>query len=112
MYYYFYFYYYHYQSKWLSSKAGASTTTSPNTTIGVESSLKSPTRAPTALDKALIVDVESGRRTNEPSGHYHRQSIELVGQSQGCIEEERLQYNAMISSIRAPPRTALPFTIE
>ncbi|KAG2219417.1 hypothetical protein INT45_010608 [Circinella minor] len=99
-------------SKWLSSKAGASTIATPNTTVGVESSPKLPIRLPAAaLDKKLIADVESGR-TPESSRHHYQQSIELVGQTQSCIEEERLQYNAMISSIRAPQRTIIPYNTE
>ncbi|KAI7861119.1 hypothetical protein BDC45DRAFT_552418 [Circinella umbellata] len=100
-------------SKWLSSKTESSTIRTPNTTVGVWSSPESPIRLPsTTLDKKLIVDVESGRRTAESSRHDHQQSIELVGQTQSCIEEEQLQYNAMISSIRAPQRTAIPYNTE
>ncbi|KAG2219430.1 hypothetical protein INT45_010621 [Circinella minor] len=99
-------------SKWLSSKTGPSTIETSNTTVGAEPSLKSSTRLPPILDKKSIVDMERGMRATESSRHHHQQSIELVGQTQSCIEEERLQYNAMISSIRAPQRTVIPHNTE
>ena len=55
--------------------------------------------------------MESGRETAESSQNPD-QNIELLGQTQDCIEEERIQYNAMISSIRAPQRTAIPYNTE
>ncbi|KAG2219425.1 hypothetical protein INT45_010616, partial [Circinella minor] len=94
-------------SRWLNSKTEGSTIATPSTTFNIEASLKTPIQLPPTLDLKSIIDVESGRETAESSQH-PEQNIELLGQSQNCIEEERIQYNAMISSIRAPPRTTPP----
>ncbi|KAI9274303.1 hypothetical protein BDA99DRAFT_590854 [Phascolomyces articulosus] len=102
-------------SKWLNSRM-TTTTQSTNTVVGPELT-KQQSRMPPLEKKSMdIVDMGSPRAsTSSPSASRQRQqSIELAeqGQIQSRVEEERLQYNAMTSTIRAPPRVVVPYDTE
>ena len=90
------------------------TTNSANTAVAND--LVNPSSRLAALDKKS--DLENGLRNGSfPSpltSRQYQQSIELGehSQTQSRVEQEQLQYNAMTSTIRAPPRNTIACNTE
>ena len=93
----------------------SSTTNSANTAVATD--LVNPSSRLATLDKksGLESGLRNGSFSSPLASRQYQQSIELGehSQTQSRVEQEQLQYNAMTSTIRAPPRnTVIAYNTE
>ncbi|KAI9484572.1 hypothetical protein BDB00DRAFT_983982 [Zychaea mexicana] len=96
-------------SKWLNSRGSM---TSASATTAINSSDLPKSRMQTSEKKSLDLESVSRVSSGYSNSRHHYQSIEMIehSQIQSRVEEDQLQYNAMTSTIRAPPRNATTYT--